>query len=191
MGSLHPIFTRICKELEPDAIFTTHGYQLVSSSGNAYYIKLGSANNYEQWRGEAESLRAMHEAAPGLAPKLFAFGVTDEDGNDVEPGTPGTRTYFISTYSDHTGLTDRSAVILGRRIASEMHCHESPNGKFGFEVPTYCGATKFSNGWYDTWAECFSAMIAQMLGYLQARGEFESLQEKGRNVQERCVVPDD
>jgi protein-ribulosamine 3-kinase len=186
-GQIHSVILARLKAVEPDQSFTSHGSRIKSSSGHQYFAKLGSSSDHEQWAGEAASLKAMNDAAPGIAPQLFAFGTTDNSGQDVEPDAPGGRPYFISSYSDHGGLSDTAATALGKRLGSEMHQYSSPNGKFGFEVPTYCGATRFSNGWYDTWAECYSAMIGEMLGYLKEQGRFQSLQTKGQQLRERYV----
>jgi protein-ribulosamine 3-kinase len=184
---MHPVFARILHDREPGERFTERGTCIESSAGTAYYAKLGGAREHEQWAGEAAALRAMRAAAPGLAPEPFAFGAADADGNDVAPDAPSARTYFLSAYSDHGGLTDAAARTLGRRLAGEMHRYESPEGRFGFGVPTYCGATRFENGWHETWAGCFDAMVGQMLGYLRERGKFASLQRKGALLRERCV----
>jgi protein-ribulosamine 3-kinase len=182
----HRVFLRLFSPIEPDCTFISRGSRIESSSGIAYFAKLGHhASDYEQWAGEAAALTAMHEAAPGIAPRLLAFGVTNDAGEDVESESGAGRPYFLSTYSDHGRLTNTAAIALGRRLGAEMHRYTSPNGKFGFEVPTYCGSTKFTNGWYDTWAECYSAMIGQMLGYLKQEGRFASLQKKGKELQER------
>jgi protein-ribulosamine 3-kinase len=180
---MHPVFQRVLAELEPGATFTARLPRIESSSGKTYFAKLGALREHEQWAGEAAALRAMHAAAPGLAPQLFAFGSTDDAGADAPDGRP----YFLSAYADLGALSDAAARALGRRLAREMHRYESPGGKFGFGVPTYCGVTRFANGWYDTWAECFDAMIGEMLGYLREQGRFASLQRKGAQLRERCV----
>jgi protein-ribulosamine 3-kinase len=191
MAGLHPIFVIHLERLEPGETFVSHGVRIQSSSGRQYYFKTGSSCDYEQWAGEATSLVAMRDAAPGIAPQLYAFGLTHKSGEELDPdsvtsseGVP----YFLSAYSDHGSLSEPAAIALGKRLGSEMHRYQSPNGKFGFEIPTYCGATRFSNGWYDSWAECYSAMIGEMLGYLKQRGKFQSLQKKGEELRQRYVL---
>lgn len=179
-----PVILKYLTEIEPGAEFSGRLPRILSSSGKAYYAKLGSSAEREQWEGEAESLKAMHGAAPGIAPRLFAFGAVDKAGNENEFSDFASRPFFLSEYRDFASLTSNSGALLGERLASEMHAFESPHG-FGFGVPTYCGATRFENGWFETWAECFDAMIGQMLGYLNDRGRFAQLRAKGDQVRKR------
>ena len=65
-----------------------------------------------------------------------------------------------------------------------MHAYTSPHG-FGFAVPTYCGATRFANGWYATWEECFDAKTGEMADYLKAKGRFASLCNKVEELRKR------
>jgi protein-ribulosamine 3-kinase len=185
--NIHPVLLYHLSRLESGESFTSHGSRIESSSGRQYFAKVGSWSNYEQWTGEAESLRAMHEAAPSLAPELFAFGLADENGRelplDASHGTP----FFLSSYLDHVGLSESAAIALGKRLGLDMHRYTSSNGLFGFHVPTYCGVTRFSNGWHPSWAVCFSAMIGDMLGYLQEQGKYQTLQKKGDEMRKRWV----
>jgi protein-ribulosamine 3-kinase len=185
-SKIHPIFLHYLKEIEPDSEFSGSLPRIESSSGKAYYAKLGSESEAEQWAGEAEALRAMHTAAPGLAPHLLAFGTIDKSGNEVESGG---RPFFVSEFLNLGQLDDKAAAKLGKRLASEMHSFKSSHG-FGFAVPTYCGATRLSNGWHGSWEECFNSMVGELLGYLQDRGRFTSLCKKGRQLQNKYATFD-
>jgi len=94
-------------------------------------------------------------------------------------------------------LTERSGGILGKRLATEMHGYTSLNsgvegasasasasggGGFGFGVPTFCGATRLRNGWYDTWERCFDVLIGDLLSALEARGGYAELCRRGQDV---------
>ncbi|KAF7979395.1 hypothetical protein HWV62_42498 [Athelia sp. TMB] len=116
----------------------------------------------------------MNIAAPGLSPKILVSGVTD--GSDGErAGQP----YFLSEYKDLSGrLTDEAADVLAKRLATELHAYKSDMG-FGFAVPTFCGATRQENGWYDTWAEFYSQLIGGLLSKLKRKGRFDDLISKG------------
>jgi protein-ribulosamine 3-kinase len=39
---------------------------------------------------------------------------------------------------------------------AKLHSYTSPNGKYGFHVPTCCGSTKMSNDWESSWAHFFA-----------------------------------
>ena len=167
------------QKLEPEASFSGVLPKIRSSSGSLYYIKLGSPSEVEQYAGEAESLKVICSAAPGLAPKLLAFEV-------LEDGVP----LFISEYKDIGSLSSSAADVLARRLATELHSADSipSSEKFGFKIATYCGATRLSNGIFDRWDECYSAMIGDLLSQLERRGKYEKLCRKGEVVKEEYVL---
>ena len=194
-SAIPPHILKQLERIEPGAQFSGGLPQILSSSGKTYYAKAGSPKEKEQYTGEAESLRAMAMAAPGLAPSLLAFGFVD--GSGEEAGGDGGRPFFISEYKDMSPLTEQSGAILGRRLATEMHNYTSPNraldseperGGFGFGVPTFCGATRLRNGWYETWEACFDVLIGDLLSTLEARGGYSDLCRKGQDVRLRRVM---
>lgn len=183
---VHLAILRAIRKEEPGATVSSSGQSSVeSSSGRNYFTKVGSPSDTEQYFGEAESLKAMHIAAPGLAPRVLACATIDEDTQE-SPNDVG-RPYFVSEYKNMGSLTDASAKVLARRLASEMHEYKSTQG-FGFGVPTYCGATRLENGWSDTWEECFDKLILGLLTTLERRGRYTTLCRKGQEVRERYAV---
>ncbi|EIN13985.1 fructosamine kinase PKL/CAK/FruK [Punctularia strigosozonata HHB-11173 SS5] len=183
---MHPVLLKHLKTAEPGETFEGSFPRIRSSSGRSYYAKLGSPRDAEQWRGEAESLRAMDKAAPGLAPRLLAFGLLDGDVESSDGNMRSGRPFFLSEYKDMSSLTEVSGKALGRRLATEMHAYKSSEG-FGFGVPTYCGATRLSNGWHETWEACYDAMIGELLGYLREQGGFKKLVETGDRVRKAAI----
>lgn len=163
--------------LEPNAKFSGRLPRIESSSGQSYFAKVGSTRETEQYIGEAESLKAMDAAAPGLVPRVFASGVSESDS----------RPFMLSEYLTMGSLDNDSGAELGKRLATELHRYKSENG-FGFAVPTYCGATRMRNGWYSRWEECFDVMIGDLLDTLKSRGKFPELCKKGDKIRERYVV---
>ncbi|KAI0319777.1 fructosamine kinase PKL/CAK/FruK [Amylostereum chailletii] len=172
------------QQAEPGSQFTASLPRVQSSSGQRYFVKIGSIAAKEQYVGEEMSLRAMHEATPGLVPRMIASGVINKSGDEATDGVG--RPYFISEYKDMNSLTDAAAAVLGRRLATEMHRYKSDKG-FGFAVPTYCGATRMENGWYETWEECFGAKIGELLRELERRGYYGGLCRKGKEIRERVI----
>ena len=155
--------------IEPDSSFSGPLPRVHSSSGATYYVKTGSLSDEAQFRGEAESLKAMDKAAPSLVPRLLNFGILDS-------GMP----YFISEHKDIGSLSYRAADILAKRMATELHTNSNPSGKgFGFAVPTYCGPTKLQNGWFERWDECFASMIGDLLNQLEQTGKYQTICSKG------------
>jgi protein-ribulosamine 3-kinase len=174
------------ERLEPGAEFSGVLPRILSSSEKKYYAKAGSPKEREQYVGEAESLKAISLAAPGLAPPLLVFKFVNERGEETEDSRAEAFPVFISEYKDITPLTEQSGAILGSRLAKELHNHTSSKG-YGFEVPTFCGATRLRNGWYENWERCFDTLIADLLSALSARGGYSDLCRKGRDVRTRYV----
>lgn len=162
------------KSIDPNAEFSGYPPKVQSSSGQIYFVKLGSASESEQFTGEARSLEAINTAAPGLAPKVFAYG----KGDDGKP-------LFISEYKNMTALSSGVAEILAKRLATELHRCRSQEG-FGFEVPTFCGPTRQRNGWYETWEQCYDQLIGNLLDGLSKRG-YDYLVNAGKRIREECV----
>lgn len=107
--------------------------------------------------GEASSLEALQNACKaagmnieedeGIVPRLHTFGEAPD----------GKRAYLVTDWveagSSGTAEYQRN---LGKKFAT-MHTHgRSPNGKFGFHVPTHCGATQMDNTWTDTWQSFYA-----------------------------------
>jgi len=177
------IFLAHLQKLEPNAKFTASLPTIQSSAGTRYFAKIGSVSEKDQYIGEAESLKAMHEAAPGLSPRVFASGVIDSSDDENSTGQP----YFLSEYKDLGRLTGNATDVLAKRLATELHACKSSKG-FGFDVPTYCGVTRQENGWYRSWQECYSEMIGSLLGKLKQKGRYGDLCSKCEEVR-RKVIP--
>ncbi|KAI4522882.1 Ketosamine-3-kinase [Schizophyllum commune Loenen D] len=161
--------------IEPGAEFHGSLPKISSSNGKDYFAKVGSPSEAEQFEGEAQSLLALGQGCPGLVPKIFAHGVTD--------GRP----YFVSEYKNIGSLTEGAGIRLGELMGTKLHRHTSPNGQFGFEVPTYCGATRMRNGWFPTWEELYNDKIGELLDALKGQRSGE-LVSKGEQVR-KTVIP--
>lgn len=174
--SIPPLLRSHLREIEPSASFSGHPPRITSSSGRVYYGKTGSPSEAEQFAGEAACLRTFAQASPGLAPNVLAHGVNPASG----------KCYMISDYLDiQSGLTSAPKSVLAKRLALEVHGYTSEKG-YGFDVPTYCGATRFENKWCETWAEAYGGMIGSLLDRIEAQGTENELVRMGRKVQTRC-----
>ena len=172
---IHLLIVQKLGEIEPAASFTGRLPRVESSDGQLYFCKVGKPSETLQYAGEAKSLEIMGSAAPGLVPKLISL-TTTESGEPI----------WISEYKDIAPLSDTAAVLLAKRLATELHQKKSDEG-FGFGIPTYCGATKLANGWFPTWAECYSSMIGDLLGQLEKKGGYHNLCRRGQQVRDMCV----
>ncbi|KAH6916962.1 fructosamine kinase PKL/CAK/FruK [Coprinopsis sp. MPI-PUGE-AT-0042] len=149
--------------------------RISSTSGRTYYVKEGSGSEAEQWVGEVKSLKAIEAAAPGIAPHVYAHGT-------LQSGRP----YMISEYKDFKHLTTSGAVELAKRMATEVHQLKSLHG-FGFEVPTYCGATRFENGWHSTWEKCYGSMYQHLVDSIRKKGGYNRLCDIGDQVVKEVI----
>ncbi|KAG8910787.1 hypothetical protein FRC00_007557, partial [Tulasnella sp. 408] len=177
MSGIAPSVLNALNALDPDATYSQAGGPKVKSSkGDIFFVKTGHARNYDHWKGEAESLKAMYAAAPGICPRLIAFG-DDEESKQ--------RPYMISEYKQFTSLSSTSGKVLAKRMALELHepknSEAEAKGRFGFEWPTYCGATRLENGWFDTWDEAYASLIKTLL---------DGLRQEGRTYSEICNLGD-
>ncbi|KXN88759.1 Protein-ribulosamine 3-kinase, chloroplastic [Leucoagaricus sp. SymC.cos] len=170
-GSLTNFLREQLKKIDPTTQYSGRLPKIQSSTGHAYFVKSGSPSELGQFVGEAQSLEAIENAAPGLAPKLISHG------RDA-----GGRPYFISEYKDLGGLSGSAANVLAKRLATELHQYKSQKG-FGFDVPTFCGATRQKNGWCETWEQCYDSMIGNLLEGLSTRG-YDDLVKTGEKVRE-------
>jgi len=173
---INPTILEQLQAIEPSATFSGSGSRVSSSSGQSYFCKVGSSYEVEQYEGEARALELMHQAAPGLAPQLYAHGISG--------GAP----YFISQYLDMgSSLSDDTSRKLAKRLATELHQLKDPDGRgFGFDVPTHCGLTRVERGWCGTWEECYSGMFRQLLGGLARKGSGEVV-KVGNQVVQRVI----
>lgn len=130
-----------------------------SPSGRVLFAKLTTP--VEQVLGEAESLDAMsqalkkaHEAERAstdasewsIVPAVHAYGKSEDEK----------RAYLVTDYKDLGGRLGKEAQrTLGRKLALMHKYGSSKNGKFGFDMPTYCGVTKQDNAWEDKWSTFF------------------------------------
>ncbi|GJJ09752.1 hypothetical protein Clacol_003976 [Clathrus columnatus] len=176
-GIPHPILNALAR-IEPDAKFVSHGSTHVQSlsSNQSYYVKMGRERDIEQYFGEAESLRVMATACPGICPHIFECFVDEEATK---------RPVFISEYKSLGPLNKRSAVELGSLLAEMHEKGRNPTGQFGFAIPTYCGASRMRNGWENTWEKTFDKMMGDLLKCLEDVGEFEELCRKGNQIRHK------
>lgn len=100
-----------------------------SSSGRAYFVKVGEPEEEEQYNGEAVSIQHITRAAPGLCPTLLHFGIAkfpdNEDNKDAEIVD---KPFWVSEYKFMHPLDTKSASVLATRLALELHAYRSPNG---------------------------------------------------------------
>jgi protein-ribulosamine 3-kinase len=108
-------------------------------------------------RGEFASMTAIFQATADFVPTPIAAGTYASD-RDVH--------FFLCSFVD---MTDEVADVetLPAKLAELHNKGISPNGKYGFPVPTYQGALQQPNTWTDSWEKFFTDMISRCFNWEQ------------------------
>lgn len=95
--------------------------------------------------GEYASMKAMYNTLPEFVPEPIGCGSYASNPNIH---------FFIC---ELVNMTDEIPEIQSFvRLLAELHTRGiSPDGKYGFEVPTYKGTIPQYTKWHDTWEEAF------------------------------------
>ena len=103
--------------------------------------------------GEYVSMRSLHDTLPTLTPLPVAWGTYAADANVH---------FFLCGFVDMTDdLPDVQQ--LGAALAELHKRGVSPNGKYGFSVPTLQGTVPQYTDWCDSWEEFFANSISLVM----------------------------
>ncbi|MCJ1401864.1 hypothetical protein MMC11_005081 [Xylographa trunciseda] len=103
--------------------------------------------------GEYKSMKALHDTLATITPVPVAWGTYAADANVH---------FFLCGFVDMTDDLPDSQ-LLGASLA-ELHKRGlSPNGKYGFPVPTLQGTIPQYTDWCDSWEEFFSNSIKRVM----------------------------
>lgn len=101
----------------------------------------------------------------------LAYGVLE-----LEPSSSFYLTAFLQM-SEKTPDPDQLVKVLEKLCRAST----SPNGKFGFHVPTFNGVVPLINDWCDTWEEYFARQLRSDIQWMHSiRGpdpEFDTVAE--------------
>lgn len=102
--------------------------------------------------GEFESMKAIHNLMPTLAPKSWAMGrYRDEE------------CYFMLMDFREVGKQPPDPVKFTARLAELHKKSASPTGKFGFHTITCHGTTpQITKVWEDSWSTLYRKQLAHM-----------------------------
>ena len=99
--------------------------------------------------GEFVSMKTLHNTLPYLTPTPYAWGTYVAD--------PNVHFFLCDFVEMNDDLPDVNALAAG---LAELHTKGlSPNGKYGFHVPTLQGTIPQYTEWTDTWEEFFTKSI--------------------------------
>lgn len=95
--------------------------------------------------GEFVSMKSLHDALPYLTPIPVAWGSYTAD--------PNVHFFLCGFVEMNDDLPDVNALASS---LAELHMNAvSPNGKYGFPVPTLQGTVPQYTEWTDSWEEFF------------------------------------
>ena len=129
-------------------------------------------------RGEYESMSAIYKEMPDLVPKPVAVGSYASDP-DIH--------FYLMEFVDMT-LEVPDPQSLAQKI-SEMHqkCL-SPNGKYGFMVPSNNGPLIQPNIWTESWEEACTNLLQHCFDFEQGmHGKHEEMQKLWPDIKEKVI----
>ncbi|GJN88892.1 hypothetical protein Rhopal_001863-T1 [Rhodotorula paludigena] len=168
------VFDLLAPLHKPNTTFTRSGDRISSSTSSQEYLykteRAGRAAT--QLVGEAQSLKAMNEACAEIAPRLVGRG--QHDGEE----------WMLSEWHQLSSIPKSEQARLGEMLA-QMHLASTPEGqRFGFPVPTCCGATEQDNTPEESWGEFFGK---RRIGDMCERIGDKELSRLGSEVQTRVI----
>lgn len=103
--------------------------------------------------GEFISMTTLHQVIPDVTPTPIAWG-TYASNSDV---------YFFLCHFVHV-IDEVPEIQKFTAKVAELHANSSsPNGKYGFPVPTYLGQMPQYNTWTDSWEEFFTQSLKRLM----------------------------
>lgn len=98
-------------------------------------------------------MRTLYEVVPDFVPKPIGFG------------SYATKPSIHFLICEFINLADRLPDVQAfvEKLAEIHDKGVAPNGKYGFEVPTYKGAIPQYTDWRDTWEESFHHSIKRFV----------------------------
>lgn len=106
--------------------------------------------------GEFQSANDIDNACPGLVPKAIGWGKYINGDATVF--------FFLGDFHDMDLSTAPEPAGFAAKIA-EMHSSTSPNGLFGYSVPTVIGIMERTVDWETSWAKSFTNQLQDVIGY--------------------------
>jgi fructosamine-3-kinase len=128
--------------------------------------------------GEFASITAIAKATPDLVPTPIAVGTYASD-SDVH--------FYLASFVDMTDDVPDAGTLPAR--VAEMHKKGvSPNGMYGFSVPTNMGACTQRNEWTSSWEKCFSTITSTMFQFEQdMHGNDDEMQQMRQVIVEKVI----
>ncbi|KAJ8124086.1 hypothetical protein ONZ43_g109 [Nemania bipapillata] len=133
--------------------------------------------------GEFESLKAIHNVSPELAPLPYAWG------RFKETALLSDATYFLLAQFREVGEQPPDPLKFTARLADFHKKSESPTGKFGFHVTTcHAKLPQVTDCWEDSWEVLYKKQLAQMIRLDEEKhGEWPEFQKVCKLTLEKVI----
>lgn len=96
-------------------------------------------------------------------------------------------TFFLIEEFHNLVMSLPDPTSLARR-AIQLHSQVSPNGKFGFEVPTFDGIAPHPHGWETSWRVLFTRILRESVARdAAANGTWPELSTAAEHLLEHVV----
>lgn len=102
--------------------------------------------------GEYESLKAIYAVMPTFVPQVYKWGYLKKG-----PGC-----FLLSEFRE-VGQQPPDPRKFTMRVAELHQKSTSPDGKFGFHVPTFHGNLATYTGWEESWTVMYSKILARAM----------------------------
>ncbi len=128
--------------------------------------------------GEYESMLALQKIMPNFVPNPIGWGTYTSNPRIH---------FFICEFVDLTD--DVPEINAFTKTLAELHRQAlSPNGKYGFAIPTYKGTLPQYNKWTDSWEDFFSQSMRQfMMAEERSQGPDPEMQELCQSILKKVI----
>ncbi|KAK5224070.1 hypothetical protein LTR47_010093 [Exophiala xenobiotica] len=138
---------------------------LQGGSRKRYFLKCASGKGARALaEGEFHSASAINTVVTGLVPQAIGWGEYHHAG-DSSPHV----FFFLGDFHDmESSLSTAAApdpVAFAQQIAQMHGKGTSPNGMFGFHVPTVIGIMERTVTWEKSWAKSFTHQLQDVIKY--------------------------
>ncbi|KAI8630208.1 Fructosamine kinase-domain-containing protein [Xylariaceae sp. FL1651] len=123
-----------------------------------YFLKCSTGDSSRALaEGEYHSAAAMNRVIAGFVPKPIGWGKYENEGEEVH--------FFLGVFHDMDFSTAPEPADFVAKIADIHRNGTSPNGMFGYPVPTVIGRMQRTVTWEKSWAASFTYQLKDVIGY--------------------------
>ncbi|KAL2036369.1 hypothetical protein N7G274_010916 [Stereocaulon virgatum] len=145
----------------------------------SFFLKVSQGDTgWGMMLGEYTSMASLWKTLPKFVPTPIGYG-TYASNPDIH--------FFLCELINMTD--DIPEIQPFTETLAELHTKGiSPNGKYGFEVPTYKGTIPQYTEWHDTWEEAFHHSLKWfMLAEEKSQGSDEEMQQLCQGVLDKVI----